>query len=890
LNKITFPTGGYIRYAWGPSTQPSDAISYASGGNSPPSAPNFNGCWGTYKAPAILHRYVSYDGVNIAEQQDFTYSTTISSGWTAKQTTVLTTDMLRTGQPHFQTTYSYTPLSVPPAPNVSYSVAAQVQLEHVVQRYDFNGALLSTTTKSWEGIAGNSVLHEEDTTLGNGMTSKVLYSHDNYNNVTEKDEYDLGQSSQARTTVYTYQGFPGRAAFSYTFPPALLDLLCKTVVHAGSSSGTPVAEADIYYDGGSVVCGTPATPSVAGVNNLVANTHDDANFGLSSTYSRGNATKVSQIGSTGQSPTTAFTFDETGQVVTRVDPCNAGCSDMAGSGHTTTYSYTDSYTAGTPSGNTNAYLTKITRPTAINGVAHLEQFSYDYNTGYLTKSLDENLQPTTYVYNTPPSNCAYSDGMNRLSEVDGADLGKTAYCYHDGTYNAAGLVPSVRASTLLNAGGQWKSSLSASDGLGHVVTAQELDASMSLISQVETSFDGEGKISTVSNPHLPSAPASSDGTTSYVYDSLGRTLKKTEPDHNTLQWCYDGVANWQGTANCGALVASSSTAGSVTGTWVDETDERSNHWQRASDGFGRLTQVEEPNGIAQSPSMKTVYNYDVLGNLLSVQQNGISGSTARSRSFTYDTGLSRLITSTNPETGTICYGAWSGSNCQNGYDLNGNLSAKTDARGVKVSYSYDNLNRLLGKTYSDGQTAIACYQYDTATIGVGRVSNAWTQPAGTSCVASPTSGTYLTLKSLVSYDAVGRLTSAQQRQCIGSTCSASSPYALTLAHDLAGNLKTLTNSVGAQGSPLTLTNYFDAANRPCLTTSSWASGFSPNLFQTNVSSGYAPPGGLQNWSLGSNSGTASSGCSTGPSSQINLQQVFDPRLRVTSFSSTGQIP
>jgi hypothetical protein len=47
------------------------------------------------------------------------------------------------------------------------------------------------------------------------------------------------------------------------------------------------------------------------------------------------------------------------------DPCgNGNCSDMPGItvNHTTTYSYADSYTSGTPSGNTNAYLTKITDP------------------------------------------------------------------------------------------------------------------------------------------------------------------------------------------------------------------------------------------------------------------------------------------------------------------------------------------------------------------------------------------------------------------------------------------------------------------------------------------------------------------------------------------------
>jgi hypothetical protein len=42
--------------------------------------------------------------------------------------------------------------------------------------------------------------------------------------------------------------------------------------------------------------------------------------------------------------------------------------------------------------------------------------------------------------------------------------------------------------------------------------------------------------------------------------------------------------------------------------------------------------------------------------------------------------------------------------------------------------------------------------------------------------------------------------------------------------------------------------------------------------------------------VGSNSSTASTVCSATPSSQVNLQQGFDPRLRLTSFSATGQVP
>lgn len=110
----------------------------------------------------------------------------------------------------------------------------------------------------------------------------------------------------------------------------------------------------------------------------------------------------------------------------------------------------------------------------------------------------------------------------------------------------------------------------------------------------------------------------------------------------------------------------------------------------------------------------TFYQYDALSNLIRVdQKNGDSNSADwRTRTFLYDS-LSRLQQATNPESGTICYGTYSGSTCQlNGYDPNGNLIYKTDARGVVTTYAYDALNRLTQKSYNDGLTATVTYGYD----------------------------------------------------------------------------------------------------------------------------------------------------------------------------------
>src|SRR5207244_3143341 len=120
----------------------------------------------------------------------------------------------------------------------------------------------------------------------------------------------------------------------------------------------------------------------------------------------------------------------------------------------------------------------------------------------------------------------------------------------------------------------------------------------------------------------------------------------------------------------------------------------------------------------------------------------------QTRTFVYSS-LARLLSATNPESGAICYGALSSGQCQgNGYDGNGNLVYKTDARSVVSSYVYDALNRPTSRTYSDGTPAVT-YTYDSTSIanGKGRLASE------SSSVAS---------YSYSGYDALGRVSGGAQ--------------------------------------------------------------------------------------------------------------------------------
>jgi YD repeat-containing protein len=184
-----------------------------------------------------------------------------------------------------------------------------------------------------------------------------------------------------------------------------------------------------------------------------------------------------------------------------------------------------------------------------------------------------------------------------------------------------------------------------------------------------------------------------------------------------------------------------------------------------------------PSGLAH-PYL-TLYSYDALGNLLSVNQKGDGSQAARVRNFTYDS-LSSLLTANNPESGAITYS----------YDANDNLLQKTSpapnqtgSATQTISYCYDPLNRVTGNAYSaqtctNGQlpagTAVVSYTYDQGTNGIGHMTSL-TDQAG--------SGSY-------TYDVMGR-TASESRTIAGITKSMSYTY------NLDSSLNVLTYPSGA---------------------------------------------------------------------------------------------
>jgi len=419
-------------------------------------------------------------------------------------------------------------------------------------------------------------------------------------------------------------------------------------------------------------------------------------------------------------------------------------------GHFTQYTYSAAFAG--------AYLTQTNMPDTqmpdqgAPVVHHVISGNYDLNTGLLTSFTDENSQQYTYTY----------DIMLRLAQGNHPDGGQTIFTYPD---------PLTVTRQRLITGTTYDSYTVKFDGLGRPIQTQQVTPSGTVLA--DTAYDVAGRVSTVSNPYYQSSNHSTDptyGVTSTQFDALSRVIKTIKQDQSFTTVTY--------TDNCTTAV-----------------DEAGKSRKSCSDAFGRMTTVyEDPSGL----NYATFFSYDALDNLLRIDQKGSApgdSSQWRTRLFSYDS-LSRILTALNPEAGTTCYGIWSGVNCVNGYDSNGNLLKKTDARNITITYTYDNLNRLTDKTYSDG-TQNASYRYDYSSY----LGQTFSFPVGRQVAATAANNS---VQSFTSYDQIGR--PAATVQCNPGVIGCK---AFTATYDKLGNVDTL----GYPANGFSVTYAYDSAAR-----------------------------------------------------------------------------
>jgi len=691
-------------------------------------SPDFWEC--RYDFPAVTDRYVSYDGVTEALHQHFAYSTTWSTtnplDWTQKSTTVTNTDNVRAAS--YSTQYGYTPLNSPFVPNcTSCLLTEQVPVEGTTTYNDYSGAELQTVTKSWKNVR---LVQSVQTTLynsGSSLSSLKVYCYNSWEEPTEVDEYDFGT------------GTPSGSCASPPSGTASGSLLRKTTTAYASFSGHIVDKPSsvITYDGsGNRVAETDYT-TYDSVGNLQTKVADCFAVTGGQPCAQGNST-------------TSYVYDSHGQTTKVTDPDT----------NPTQYSYTDSYSScgGTApvDSPSDAYVTQITYPNA-NNVTHAVNFCYDYTSGLLLSSTDENGNTTKYTY---------SDPFDRLTAVSYPDGGATNYSYSD-----AGPSPTMTTTSKITSS-QNMVNVQLMNGL-YTPYETELTSDPGGTDYQLTKLDGSGMAYQAYNPYRTTSDPTYAFTT-YTYDASGRTTTVAAPlsSTSTIQYAL----------NC-----------------TTTTDPSSHARKWCVDGLGRTTSVfEDPAGL----NYETDYTYDGNSNLTRVDQWGgpRNSSGERARTFSYDS-LSHLVSATNPESGNVGYT----------YDPAGNLMSKTNALSYVVSYQYDSLNRETSESTTGPLALVHTFNYDQSSVAGISVTN----PVGNlTSVAAATPGTPSTLESMTIYSNRDQMERVKGTVvCTPASCNSSNPnnslwYTLSDTYDLAGDLTSYTNGFGT-----TISSSYDGSGR-----------------------------------------------------------------------------
>jgi RHS repeat-associated protein len=522
------------------------------------------------------------------------------------------------------------------------------------------GTLLKTVATDYDTSVFVVPIRETTTWAQTNQVSKVETDWDSFNtgqidvswkNPIHRREYAFGNGAPGPLVRTTTYNYQHLVNSSYRVAN-LAQFLTSQIVY--EANGTTIHSQTAYtYD-------STAISATSGVVN-----HDYTNFSSTKTV-RGNPTLVQRwLNTTGSWLNTTNYYDDLGNLLQTQDPKS----------NNTYFDYTDSWTDATcaPStGTTRAFVT-----TTTNALSQTTKAKYASCTSLPTSSTNLNGLVTTMKY----------DSMNRLSQKNSPDGGQVSTTY--GT-----TLPLTNVTTGSINSSQSLITSKVFDDLGQVKQTQ-LNSDPQGVVYTDTTYDLLGRVSTVSNPHRTCGtdPTSSCGITTYGYDPLSRKTSEAYPDGSVLKTAYCDPS-----------------------TLVTDPTGR---WRRSTmDALGRLIEVDEPNAIGATVNPKgcpgtgdpiwiTSYSYDVADNLTQVVQNG-----SHQRNFTYDS-LSHLLTSANPETGTITYS----------YDADGNVQTKKDARAITTTYGYDALNRELTRTYSNSDPTVTTTYDQSACLGLAACQN-----------------------------------------------------------------------------------------------------------------------------------------------------------------------
>jgi RHS repeat-associated protein len=656
--------------------------------------------------------------------------------------------------------------------------------ETSTQCLDASGTVRKTTNTLWEVAASfqnqNAVECQSNLTLGGSSSSSGTFSlYDQYSNVTDVYEFDFGAAPAIGTSCPTSAPAGWTRQRHNTYVTNGYDTIAASPTVGSATDANSdhirnlVQESDVYQSGGTLAAKTTFAYDAPSVTPQSSPT-GYITPGHPHLGNRTSQTTFPSVSGTGL--TTTYAYDNLGNVLTITDP----------NGNPLTISYANNCSA-SPGGNLYAFPTTVTN--ALNQFAGI---AWDCYIGKQTTYTDLNGVITDYVYNSPSV-----DPYDRLLLVKRA-VGKLEETHIAFSYPNLTTVTTKQDQSSLNDGAIATTSLY--DGtLRKVSTQRSLGSGCGIT--VQQIYDGKGRAYQTSLPYNTCTGEVEHFVTT-LYDGANRPISVATDDLSATTTTYSG--------NQSTVTDAASASRTIT-----------------TDGLGRLTSVIE---TITPTSYTTSYTYDVLDDLLTVTQGALS-----QRTFTYD-AMKRQVTATNPENGRICYGTLSGTTCTENYDNNGNLLSRVDSAGVATSYSYDKLNRMFTKSYSDGTTPPVTFAYDGTGSGACATSSSSYNIGRPTSVSTQALGSAPATQQLTSYDALGRACSSSE------TVASSGPYSFTYQYNLASGLKT----EGYPSGRVVTTRSFDLLNRP----TGLGSTLGPYASTYVASAGYASNDALNGLTLG----------------------------------------
>jgi RHS repeat-associated protein len=583
---------------------------------------------------------------------------------------------------------------------------------------------------------GNAYVKTEFSTISDAtgqpsLTAIKDFNHDKNGNVTRITEYEwvgyatvprqndrpTGIPTNAvvkRITVNEYYNQTPDAdstnsnPYSYENPssPKLKNVIKSTEIQ--NANLTPISRTEFYYD----------DPDNKG-NVTETRVWDSTKGAVSAPLT---------TGSNGNSISTTAVYDPYGNPTFM--------TDAKGTQTQITYGSINGYSGLYPTQTISAYQTPIARTSTA---------AYDFNTGLVTTAtdVDNNVSVVTEY-----------DALGRPTKVRSA-ANTALESWTRTEYNDVARRVIVR-SDLETIGDGKKVAVQHYDQLGRV----RLSRSIENIASEDPYNEQHGiKVETryqTGNPNsyqLTSNPfRAATATTATIEPSMGWTRSKSWNTGRKQQ-----VETFTGAALPAPWGTNANSTGIVT-TDIDAdrtlvTDQAGKQRISRTNALGQLKDIWEvtpsdastvavtfPN-TSIATGYKTSYNYDTLNNLTTVNQG------AQTRSFSYSS-LSRLLSANNPESGLISYG----------YDPNGNLTQKTDARLVVTNYIYDALNRVTNRNYT-APGGLANYQ---ATPNVSYFYDNLPNAKGRLIKVTNGTGVDRSTTEYVTFDILGRVTRSKQ--------------------------------------------------------------------------------------------------------------------------------